>query len=86
MRGKEHTVLGWGVLSPSLTQSLTYDLGQIPPCLWASVSCPMQTRWPGSVFASDLLGALGWLEPQGKSGEGQKVGLKMPFFKTSFFS
>ena len=24
------------------------------------------------------------VEPQGKSGEGQKVGLKMPFFKTSF--
>ena len=60
MRGKEHPVLGWGVPSPSLVQSQTCDLGQVPPYLWASVSCSMQIRWPGSVFPSVLLGALGW--------------------------
>lgn len=66
MRGK--STLSWGEeSSPSLAQS-QHSLGQVPPCLWASLSCSMQMRWPGSVFSSVLLGALGRVKPPRKSG------------------
>lgn len=70
----------WG---PAWLSPKHADFEQVPSVVCASVFCSVTMRWTGSVFPSAFLRGLGWWSFR-EDGGGQRVGLKILLFKTSF--